>query len=513
MAQLTETILRDAHQSLIATRMRTEDMLEGAELIDKVGYRSAEMWGGATFDVCMRFLNENPWERLRVLKKRLKNTPTQMLLRGQNLVGYTHYADDVVDLFVKQSARNGIDIFRVFDALNDVRNMERSIAAVLAAGAHAQGTISYTRSPVHTIEKFVTIARELKDLGCQSICVKDMAGLLTPKEAIPLVKALKKDIGLELWVHSHNTGGYAQATYYAAIEAGADVVDCSLSPLSNGTGQPPTESMVAALEGTPWETGYKLEDLEPLTRLFAKVREKYLGYLDPISERVDVRVLTYQVPGGMISNLVSQLKQQNKLDQFEAVLAEVPAVRADLGYVPLVTPTSQIVGTQAVLNVLMGERYKMVSKESRALALGRYGRTPAPVSPEIVEKLGGGEEPITGRPADELAPALDSVREQYGDLIGSDEDLLMLAIYGDVAARFLRGETEAEAIPARSLTEAPGKMPKLEGDLSAFEFVIDGAVHHAELRPAKAIPGNHADTMKKKPPKQVARPAPYSARR
>lgn len=509
MAQLTETVLRDGHQSLLATRVRTEDMLEGAERLDKIGYRSIEMWGGATFDVCMRFLNENPWERLRRLKAVLKNTPTQMLLRGQNLVGYTHYSDDVVDLFVRKAAENGVDVFRVFDALNDLRNMERAIAAVLKAGAHAQGAISYTRSHAHSVEQFVVIARHMKDLGCQSICVKDMAGLLTPSEAFPLIAALKKDLGMDIWVHSHNTSGYAQLTYFAAIQAGAAGVDCALSPLSNGTSQPPTESMVAGLRGTEWDTGYKLEAFEPITALFTKLRDKYTGYIDPISERVDVRVLTYQVPGGMISNLVNQLKQQGKLDRFEDVLAEVPAVRADLGFVPLVTPTSQIIGTQAVLNVLMGERYKMVTKETRALALGRYGRTPVAVSPEIIEKLGGGEEPITDRPADHLPPVLDDLRTRHADLIKSDDDLLMLAMYGDVAARFLRGEAKAEPIPERKALQV-GTPAGTKGEAIAFDLAIDGEVYHAEVRPAKAKPEPGAAPTKPKPAKKLPRPAPYS---
>ncbi|RJO67039.1 MAG: pyruvate carboxylase subunit B [Myxococcales bacterium] len=484
MAKITETILRDAHQSLIATRMRTEDMLPIVEKLDAVGYASLECWGGATFDVCIRFLNEDPWERLREIKKRLTRTPTQMLLRGQNLVGYTHYADDVVDAFVAAAAKNGMDIFRVFDALNDTRNMERSIDAVRRAGKHAQGGICFTKSPVHTLDTFVQMGRDLKKLGCQSICVKDMAGLILPREASELVRAFKKELKLPVWVHSHNTGGYAQATYFAAIEAGADVVDCALSPLANGTAQPPTESLVAALAGTPYDTGYSLERFEPITEYFKKVREKYEPILSPISERVDVRVIKYQVPGGMISNLVSQLEQQGKLDLFEAVIAEAPKVREDMGWIPLVTPTSQIVGSQAVLNVLTGERYKMVSKEARDLALGYYGRTPAPVNPDLVARLSGEKPPITVRPADLLPPALEGVRDKYKDLVKKPEDVLTLAIYGEVAARFLRGEAKAEELPARRKEKEPEAAAPAPSPIRAYEVVVDGKGYKVEVHPA-----------------------------
>ena len=485
MAKITETILRDAHQSLIATRMRTEDMLEGARLLDKVGYFSAEMWGGATFDVCIRFLNEDPWERLRKIKAAMPNTPMQMLLRGQNLVGYKHYSDDVVDLFVQKAAENGIDIFRIFDALNDLQNMERAIKAVNKAGKHAQGAISYTKSPVHTVEGFIDVAKGFKELGCQSIAIKDMAGLLMPADARELIPAIKKAVGLPIAVHSHNTAGYAQAMYYAAIEAGADTVDCALSPLSNGTSQPPTESMIAALAGTPWDTGYNLEQMEEITSFFKGIRDKYQELLSPISERVDTRVIRYQVPGGMISNLVSQLEKQKKLDKLEEVLAEVPRVRKDVGYVPLVTPTSQIVGTQAVFNVLAGERYKMVTNETKNLVLNKYGRTPAPISQEIIDKVGGGETPITCRPADLLEPTIPGIRAKYADIIKKEEDVLTLALYPEVAEKFLRGDCKAEIIPDTPATPAaPGAAASAVTGPRAYDVVVDGSTFHVEVHPS-----------------------------
>ena len=446
MPQITETILRDAHQSLAATRMRTADMLDGLEMLDNVGYRSIEMWGGATFDVCIRFLAEDPWARLRQIKAGLKNTPTQMLLRGQSLVGYEHYADDVVDLFVECAARNGVDIFRIFDALNDRRNMERAVAAVLKAGKHAQGTICYTTSPVHTTAGFVKLAEELVELGCDSICVKDMAGILRPIQAFDMVSALKKRLSVPIQVHTHNTAGYASATYYAAAQAGADAIDCALSPMANGTSQPATEAMIAAFQDTPWSTGLNLNTFLPITDHFIKVRKKYDHLINPISERVDVRVMNYQMPGGMISNFVSQLEQQNKLDKFEEVLAEVPRVREELGWTPLVTPTSQIVGTQAALNILGKERYKLISKETTNLLLGYYGKTPAPVSEEIQKKAARGKEPINVRPGDVLEPKLASTSAKYATLIKSDEDLLILALFASVGETFLKGEVKSETL-------------------------------------------------------------------
>lgn len=521
MVRITETVLRDAHQSLFATRMRTEDMLPILEEMDKIGYASVEMWGGATFDVCLRFLNEDPWERLRQIKAKLKNTPTQMLLRGQNLVGYRHYPDDVVDAFVELSAKNGIDIFRVFDALNDTRNMERAIAAVNRAGAHAQGTICFTRSPVHSQESFIDLGRRLKDLGCKSICVKDMAGLLSPADVLPLIHAMKKDLALPLQVHSHNTAGYAQATYLAAIHAGADVVDCAISPFSNGTAQPPTESMVTALAGTDGDTGYSLEDLAPITEYFRKLRPKYDALIDPISERVDINVIKYQVPGGMLSNLVSQLKKQNQMERFEEVLAEVPRVREEMGWVPLVTPTSQIVGAQATINVLIGERYKMMTREAKDIILGYYGLTPGPVSKELLEKLSAEKEPISVRPADLLEPGLDDIAKQYGALIKTPEDHLSLALYPDVAEKFLKGECIAEELPqpgepakasAAATKPSPEKKPDLpEDELRAYDIYVNEQRFHVEVEESESGKSGSGRLPRLAKRKKIKLPEPYRA--
>jgi len=448
MVKLTDTSFRDAHQSLLATRLRTRDMLPVCERMDRVGFFSLEIWGGATFDSCLRFLNEDPWERLRTLRKAMPNTRLQMLLRGQNLVGYRHYSDDVAEKFVVRAARNGVDIFRIFDALNDVRNMEQTIRVAKREGKHVQGAVSYTVSPVHTTRTFVDAFKRLAELGCDSLCIKDMAGLITPAAASELVSATKKEIGLPVDLHSHSTAGLAPVSYLSAVQAGCDVLDTAMSPISGGTSQPATETMVAALEGTEWSTGLDMALLLEIKEYFAKLREKYRSLLDPISERVDTAVLYYQIPGGMLSNLVSQLKQQNALDKYDAVLKETPLVRRDLGYPPLVTPTSQIVGTQAVFNVLSGERYKMVSKEVREYAKGYYGRTPAPIDGEVRRKIIGDEEPITARPADLLKPEWPGVVEEGRKLgLGDDEEkLLLLAIYPQIAPKFLRGECREEEL-------------------------------------------------------------------
>jgi len=438
--RITETILRDAHQSLIATRMSTDDILPIVEKLDNIGYNSLECWGGATFDSCLRFLNEDPWERLRKIKSKAKKTKLQMLLRGQNLLGYKHYADDVVKYFVQKSIANGIDIIRIFDALNDTRNIEAAIKACKKEGGHAQGTVCYTISPVHNLEHFVKDAKTLVEMGADSICIKDMAGLLLPYAAFELVKALKEYIKVPLQIHTHYTSGVASMTYLKAIEAGADIVDCAISPMSMGTSQPPTEPLVATLKGTEFDTGLDLEKLTEIADYFRPIRQKYLesGLLDPKVMGVDVNTLIYQVPGGMLSNLVSQLKQAGQSDKFEEVLQEVPKVRADFGYPPLVTPTSQIVGTQAVLNVITGERYKMVPKESKALVKGEYGRTPAPIPEEIKRKILGDEEQITCRPADLIQPELDNIRKQIGQYIEQDEDVLSYALFPQVAENFFK---------------------------------------------------------------------------
>jgi len=438
--RITETVLRDAHQSLIATRMSTDDILPIVEKLDDIGYNALECWGGATFDSCLRFLNEDPWVRLRKIKQKAKKTPLQMLLRGQNLLGYKHYADDVVEYFVQKSIANGIDIIRIFDALNDTRNIEASIRACKKEGGHAQGTVSYTISPVHNLELFVKDCRQLVEMGADSICIKDMAGLLLPYPAYELVKALKEYIKVPIEIHTHYTSGVASMTYLKAIEAGADIVDCAISPMAMGTSQPPTEPLVATLQGTEYDTGLDLGKLSEIAEYFRPIKEKYVksGLLDIKVMGVDVNALIYQVPGGMLSNLVSQLKQAGKEDKFEEVLKEVPRVREDFGYPPLVTPSSQIVGTQAVMNVITGERYKMVPKESKALVKGEYGKTPAPISEEIKKKILGDEEQITCRPADLIEPELENIKKQIGQYIEQDEDILSYALFPQVAENFFK---------------------------------------------------------------------------
>ena len=436
---ITDTILRDAHQSQAATRMRLEDMLPACEALDKAGYWSLECWGGATFDSCMRFLSEDPWERLRALRRAMPNTKLQMLLRGQNLLGYKHYADDVVDAFVKKSIENGINVVRIFDALNDVRNIEAAMKATKKYGGICEAAISYTVSPVHNEEYFVELAMKLEEMGADTICIKDMANLLLPYDAYSLVKALKEKVGVPIHLHTHNTTGTGDMTYLMAIQAGVDIIDTALSPLANGTAQPSTEAMVATLQGTEYDTGIKLEDLSDIAAHFRGVAQKLKaqGSLDPKVLNVDPNTLLYQVPGGMLSNLISQLKQAKAEDKYYDVLAEVPRVREDFGYPPLVTPTSQIVGSQAVLNVLSGERYKMVTKESKGLLRGEYGMLPAPVNEEVRKKAIGDAELITCRPADLLEPELEKYRTEYADITKSEEDVLSCAMFPQVAPKFL----------------------------------------------------------------------------
>ena len=436
--KITETILRDAHQSLIATRMTTEEMLGAVELLDKVGFNALEAWGGATFDSCLRFLKEDPWERLRKIKDKAKNTPLQMLFRGQNILGYRHYGDDVVKYFVQKSIANGIDIIRIFDALNDVRNLRTAIDATIKEGGHVQAAISYTISPVHTNEKFIDMAKELEGMGASSICIKDMAGLLTPFNAYELVKGMKEAVKIPIELHTHYTSGIASMTYLKAIEAGVDIVDCAMSPLAMGTSQPPTEPLVAALEGTEYDTGLDLMLLSDIADYFRPIREKYLadGTLNPKALAVDVNTLKYQVPGGMLSNLLSQLKQLGAEDKFEEVLKEIPRVREDAGYPPLVTPTSQIVGSQAVFNVVLGERYKNVTKEFRGVVKGEYGRTPVEISEDFAKKILGDEKRITGRPADDIPNELDKFRSEISEYIEQDEDVLSYALFGPVAIKY-----------------------------------------------------------------------------
>ena len=452
---ITDTILRDAHQSQAATRMKTEDMIPACEALDKVGFWSLECWGGATFDSCMRFLNEDPWERLRALKKAMPNTKLQMLFRGQNILGYKHYADDVVDAFCQKSIENGIDIVRVFDALNDTRNLERAIKSIKAYGGHCEAAISYTTSPVHNEEYFVTLAMKLEEMGADSICIKDMANLLLPMDAYSLVKKLKEKVSAPIHLHTHNTSGTGDMTNLMAVWAGVDIVDCALSPLSNGTSQPTTESLVATLKGTDRDTGLDLKLLSDAAVHFrgvsAKLKEQ--GSLDPKVLNVDTNTLLYQVPGGMLSNLISQLKQANASDKYYEVLEEIPRVRKDFGYPPLVTPTSQIVGTQAVLNVLQGERYKMITKESKGLLRGEYGQLPAPVNEEVRKKAIGDAEVITCRPADLIEPELEKYREEAKDIVNSEEDVLSYALFPQVYTKFVetRNAAKKEAESADSV--------------------------------------------------------------
>lgn len=461
---ITDTVLRDGHQSLLATRMRTEDMLPIAPKLDAVGFHSLEVWGGATFDTCLRYLNECPWERLRQLRKAFKQTPLQMLLRGQNLVGYRHYPDDVVDAFVEATIRNGIDIVRVFDALNDVRNMERACAAVKRAGGHLQAAISYTISPIHSIDSYLRTAREMADLGADSICLKDMAGLLAPSESAELVGRLKSELNLPVQLHCHYTSGMAGISYWTGIHAGADVVDTAMSPLAMGSSQPATETLVAVLQGTPYDTGLNLDLLAEIAEYFDGVRKRY-GTFDAGASRVDVNVLRYQIPGGMISNFVSQLREQNSLHRLGEVLAEVPRVRADLGYPPLVTPTSQMVGSQSVLNVLAGGRYRMVSSEVRAYLRGLYGRPPGEVNPDVRKQVIGDEQVVTARPADLLQPMLMDARAAVAPYMETEEDVLSYCLFGDVAMKFLQERMAKETGVDYSLLEknrddgAPGGYP------------------------------------------------------
>lgn len=437
---ITETVLRDAHQSLIATRMRTDEFSDILEKMDKIGYHSLECWGGATFDSCLRFLNEDPWDRLRLIREKCPNTKLQMLFRGQNMLGYRHYADDLVDYFVKKSIDNGIDILRIFDALNDVRNLETAINAAKKYGGHVQAAISYTTGPVFDIDYYCNYAKQLENAGADSICIKDMAGLLTPYGTYDLVKALKETVNIPIQLHSHYTSGLASMVQLKGIEAGVDVIDTAMSPLAMGTSHPATESMVAALQGTEYDTGLDLKALTEIRDFFMPLREKYIkeGLLNTKMLGVDANTLLYQVPGGMLSNLLNQLKQAGKEDKLEEVLAEVPRVRKDSGYPPLVTPTSQIVGTQSVFNVIMGERYKMVTKEFKDMVAGKYGKTPCDIDPEFRKKICGDEPIIDCRPADLLKPELDTFKDQIAEYYEQEEDILSFAQFDQVAIKFFQ---------------------------------------------------------------------------
>ncbi len=476
---ITDVILRDAHQSLIATRLRTEDMLPGCAMLDDIGYWSLECWGGATFDACLRFLKEDPWERLSKLKAALPKTRLQMLVRGQNLLGYRHYSDDVVRAFIHKAAENGMDVFRIFDALNDARNLRTAIEATKESGKHAQGTICYTTSPVHDVRSFVTLGKALANLGCDSIAIKDMAGLLTPYVTSELVKALKDAVDLPLHLHSHATSGLAEMCQLKAIEAGCQHIDTALSSWAGGTSHPPTESLVIALKGTEYDSGLDLDKLQAANSYFAEVRKKYRRFESEFTG-IDTQVHVFQVPGGMISNLANQLKERNALDRIGEVYKEIPEVRKDLGYPPLVTPTSQIVGTQAVLNVLTGKRYETITNEVKRYLQGGYGKAPAPVSKELQKKAIGDEEVIDCRPADLLKPELDRLRQEIGELAQNDEDVLSYAMFPDVGKLFLEQRSTGSLMP-EPLEFASRDDDSLKKAPTEFNVALHGESYHVKV--------------------------------
>ncbi|MCS0350698.1 sodium-extruding oxaloacetate decarboxylase subunit alpha [Vibrio ordalii] len=477
---VTDVVLRDAHQSLFATRLRIDDMLPIAQQLDQIGYWSLECWGGATFDSCIRFLGEDPWQRLRLLKQAMPNTPLQMLLRGQNLLGYRHYADDVVDTFVERAVKNGMDVFRVFDAMNDVRNMQQALQAVKKMGAHAQGTLCYTTSPVHNLQTWVDIAQQLSELGVDSIALKDMAGILTPYSAEELISTLKRQVDVELHLHCHSTAGLADMTLLKAIEAGVDRVDTAISSMSGTYGHPATESLVATLQGTGYDTGLDIAKLENIATYFRDVRKKYHAF-EGMMKGSDARILVAQVPGGMLTNMESQLKQQNALDKLDLVLEEIPRVREELGFLPLVTPTSQIVGTQAVINVVMGERYKTITKETSGVLKGEYGKTPAPVNVQLQARVLAGAEPITCRPADLITAemptlqdrVLQQAKEQHITLAkNAIDDVLTIALFDQVGWKFLANRHNPEAFepaPQAAKTGDASQMPTAKTKAASVE--------------------------------------------
>ncbi|MCS4307791.1 oxaloacetate decarboxylase alpha subunit [Rheinheimera pacifica] len=494
---LTELVLRDAHQSLLATRLRLEDMLPIAAKLDKVGYWSMESWGGATFDACIRYLGEDPWHRIRELKKAMPNTKQQMLLRGQNLLGYRHYADDVVTAFVERAHENGVDVFRIFDAMNDIRNLQTAVQAAIKVGAHAQGTISYTVSPVHTIDMWVDMARQLEDMGCHSVCIKDMAGLLKPYECEELVTRIKEATKIPLAMQCHATTGLSTATYQKAIDAGIDMLDTAISSMSMTYGHSATETMVAIVEGTERDTGLNLELLAEIAAYFRDVRKKYAQFEGSL-KGVDARILLAQVPGGMLTNMESQLKEQGALDKLDAVLQEIPHVREDLGFLPLVTPTSQIVGTQAVLNVLTGERYKSITKETAGVLKGEYGATPAPMNAALQARVLAGATAITCRPADLLQPELDKLQEELGSLAKSEnirlaeqqiDDVLTYALFPQVGLKFLKNRDNPAAFELAPEPEStdnkkvPAKANTVQSGPASYSVRVDGKVYEVEVAP------------------------------
>jgi pyruvate carboxylase subunit B len=480
---ITDVALRDGHQSLLATRMRTEDMLPIAQKLDAVGYWSLEVWGGATFDTCLRFLKEDPWERLRALRAAMPNTKLQMLLRGQNLVGYRHYADDVLERFIERSAANGIDVFRIFDALNDVRNLDRAVAEVKACGKHAEAAISYTVSPVHNIDRFVDMAKQLEDLGTDTLCIKDMAGLLAPLDAYRLVRRLKTAVKVPIHLHTHYTSGMASMSSLMAILGGLDMLDTSISPLAGGTSHPPTETLVASLRDTPYDTGLELASFQPITEHFRTVRRKYRQFESDFTG-VDAEILTSQIPGGMLSNLAAQLSEQNALDRMKEVLDEVPRVRKDMGYPPLVTPTSQIVGTQATLNVLTGERYKVITTETKNYFLGLYGRAPGQVDRDIMAQAIGDEEPIKTRPADRLEPEMETIKKDLPASAESAEDQLSFVLFPAIARDFFEAREQGRLVP-EPLEHSDPKGPAVAGELhlapAEFNVTVHGETYHVKV--------------------------------
>ncbi|GAA65607.1 oxaloacetate decarboxylase alpha chain [Pseudoalteromonas sp. BSi20311] len=490
--KITELVLRDAHQSLLATRMRLDDMLPIAKKIDDAGYWSIESWGGATFDSCIRYLGEDPWERIRALKKAMPNTPQQMLLRGQNLLGYRHYADDVVEKFVERAHKNGVDVFRIFDAMNDVRNLETAIKAAVKVGAHAQGTISYTVSPVHTLDMWLTLAKQLEELGCHSICIKDMAGLLKPYDAEELIKALKETVSIPIAMQCHATTGLSTATYQKAIDAGIDMLDTAVSSMSMTYGHSATETIAAIVEGTERDTGLDLNHLEEIAAYFRDVRKKYAAFEGSL-KGVDGRILLAQVPGGMLTNMENQLKEQGAADKLNEVLLEIPRVREDLGFIPLVTPTSQIVGTQAVLNVLTGERYKTITKETAGVLKGEYGSTPAPMNKELQERVLDGSEAITCRPADIIKPELETLEAELSKLAQEQgltladeqiDDVLTYALFPQIGLKFIKNRNNPDAFePVPSADDSANKAPEKSAannkgvKAEQYSVKVDGKVY------------------------------------
>jgi oxaloacetate decarboxylase alpha subunit len=482
--KITETALRDGHQSLIATRLTTDEILGIVEKMDQVGYHAMEVWGGATFDSCLRFLNEDPWERLRQIKSRAKNTKLQMLLRGQNILGYKHYSDDVVEKFIELAVKNGIDIVRIFDALNDVRNLETAIKATKKNKAHCQVAMSYTTSEVHTIDYYVELAKEVEALGADSICIKDMSGIMLPQTAFELVSKLKATVKLEIELHTHATSGTAEMMYLKAIEAGVDIIDTAVSPFSGGTSQPATESMYYALEGTEYQPNLNIEVINEVSEYLIPVRNKYLenGFLNPMALTTNPNILKYQVPGGMLSNLMNQIKEQGSMDKYEDVLKEVPKVRADLGYPPLVTPLSQMVGTQAVMNILTGERYKMIPSEIKDYVKGLYGKSPAPIAKEIQEMIIGDAEVITYRPADDIEPMLEGFKAEIGDLALNEEDVLSYALFPTTARPFFERRKSGEAFVIDTPNKKQNDVPKQLDDAKLFNISVNGNIYEIGIQ-------------------------------